>query len=171
MKTTIVIVTHNAMQWIDRCLQSIGNFPVVVVDNASSDETVAHIQSNYPDVSLLPQESNFGFGKGNNRGIAYALKNGAQQVFLLNQDAYLVDACLENLITTQKNNPDYGILSPIHLNGKGDLLDKNFSHYVCFEANSHFYSDYVLDNPKQEVYEVPFVNAAGWLLSKNQTTS
>jgi len=166
MKTTIVIVAYNALPWIDRCLQSTGNYPVVVVDNASTDETVSHIQYNYPKVTLLPQDKNLGFGQGNNVGLSCALKQGVEHVFLLNQDAYLVDDCLENLITTQKNKPNYGILSPIHLNGKGDLLDKNFSHYVQYNANPQFYSDYILGKPKQEVYEVPFVNAAGWLISK-----
>ncbi|MCR9183586.1 MAG: glycosyltransferase family 2 protein [Flavobacteriaceae bacterium] len=167
MSTTIVIVTYNALPWIDRCLKSTGDYPVVVVDNASIDETLAYIESNYPKVIVLPQQNNLGFGQGNNVGISYALKNGTEQVFLLNQDAYLVDDCLSRLITIQQSNPKYGVLSPIHLNGKGDLLDRNFSHYVRYDSNPYFYSDYVLDKTKQEVYEVPFVNAAGWLISKN----
>lgn len=165
-KLFVIIVTHNAMPWIDQCLQSTGAYPVVVVDNASTDDTVGYIKKNYPEVTLLPKQKNLGFGQGNNVGISYALKQGAEHVFLLNQDAYLVNDCLENLIAVQKSNPEYGILSPIHLNGKGDLLDKNFSQYVRYDATPHFYSDFVLNKPKQEVYEVPFVNAAGWLISK-----
>jgi GT2 family glycosyltransferase len=165
MKTTIVIVTYNAMPWIDRCLQSIGNYPVVVVDNASTDQTVTHIQSNYPNVDLLPQEKNLGFGQGNNVGIAYALSNGVEHVFLLNQDAYLVDNCLEILIKKQKQNPYFGILSPVHLNGKGDALDSNFGNYISSHKVPKLISDLLIDK-KEALYEVPFVNAAGWLLSR-----
>lgn len=163
--THIVIVTFNAMPWIDRCLMSCGNYPVVVVDNASTDETVNHIQSNYPKVTLLPQDKNLGFGQGNNVGISYALSNGAEQVLLLNQDAYLVDDCLDILIKKQQENPEFGILSPVHLNGRGDALDKNFGNYISYEKSPKLLSDLLIDKT-EEVYKVPFVNAAGWLVSR-----
>lgn len=162
----IIIVTYNAMPWIDRCLQSTGDYPLVVVDNASTDQTIDHIQSNYPKVTLLPQNKNLGFGQGNNVGISYALNQGAEHVLLLNQDAYLIDEALEQLLYFQKNNPVYGILSAIHSNAEQTRLDRNFSYYVRFDANPSFYSDHVLGRPLQNVYEVPFVNAAGWLVSK-----
>ena len=87
-------------------------------------------------------------------------------VAMLNQDAYLQEGCLDKLLSVQRKNPDYGVLSPIHLNGKGDKLDENFSNYMVYKNNPHFYSDFILKNPLQQVYQVPFVNAAGWLLSK-----
>jgi GT2 family glycosyltransferase len=164
-KVYIIIVTYNALPWIDRCLQSCGNYPVIVVDNASTDQTVAHIQTNYPKVTLLPQNKNLGFGQGNNAGISYALKQGAEQVLLLNQDAYLVENCLEILIEKQQQNPQFGILSPIHLNGKGDALDRNFGNYISPQKVPELISDLILNKPK-EFYEVPFVNAAGWLISQ-----
>lgn len=154
------------MFWIDRCLQSTGDYPVVVVDNASTDQTIDHIQSKYPKVTLLPQKKNLGFGPGNNIGISYALKKGAEHVFLLNQDAYLIDEALEQLVNFQMNNSVYGVLSAIHTNLEVTRLDRNFSNYVRFDANPAFYSDHVLGRPLQNVYDVPFVNAAGWLLSK-----
>lgn len=97
----IIIVTYNAMPWIDHCLQSTGNYAVIVVDNASTDQTVFHIQSNYTKDTLLPQNNNLGFGQENNVGISYALKQGAEHVFLLNQDAYLVDDVLEQIIISE----------------------------------------------------------------------
>ncbi|MBZ9628901.1 glycosyltransferase family 2 protein [Psychroflexus sp. CAK1W] len=166
MKIAIIIVTYNAMPWIDHCLQSTGDYPVLVVDNASTDQTINHIQSNYPKVTLLPQNKNLGFGQGNNVGISYALNQGAEHIFLLNQDAYLVDDALEQLIHFQKNNSKFGILSAIHTNAEATRLDRNFSNYVRFDSNPAFYSDHVLGRPLQDVYELPFVNAAGWLISK-----
>lgn len=162
----IVIVTYNAMPWIDKCLQSTGNCPVIVVDNASTDQTLAHLQSNYPKLSLFPQSENLGFGQANNIGIRYALDSGAEHVLLLNQDAYLVDDVLEKLLSFQKSNPEFGILSPIHITGNRQKLDKNFSYFMLREYTGSFYSDYVLGHIKPPVYEVPFVNAAAWLISK-----
>lgn len=162
----IIIVTYNGLNWIDSCLKSCANYPVIIVDNASSDETVSFIETHYPQVSLLKQTENLGFGQANNIGIRYALDHGAEHVFLLNQDAYLVEDALEQLLRFQQNHADYGILSPIHLTGNQQKLDANFSNYMLKEKTGQFYSDFVLSNPIQAVYEVPFVNAAAWLVSK-----
>lgn len=162
----IIIATYNAMPWLQSCLDSTKGYPVVVVDNASQDETVSFIKSNYPNINLLPQNENLGFGQANNIGIKYALKQGAERVFLLNQDAYLVDNALEQLINTQQKHPEYGILSPIHLNGCADDFDKNFYQYLRrYNADKCM----LFDNFQQmnkNLYQVSFVNAAAWLISK-----
>ena len=162
----IVIVTYNGMKWLPKCLESTKPFPVIIVDNNSTDGTVAYIKSNYPDIILLPQEVNLGFGRANNIGISYALNEAADYVFLLNQDACLVKNCIQQMISLMNNKAEFGILSPIHLNGDGTKLDENFSSYLTYSRNNDFYSDYVLNKKKKEIYEVPFVNAAGWLLSR-----
>ena len=166
-KTYIIIATYNAMPWLLKCLESTKPYTVVVVDNNSTDETVNFIKANYPEVTLLQQTKNLGFGQANNIGMSYALKQGADYVFLLNQDAYLEKDTIAKLVEVHKKNQNFGILSPIHLNGKGDRLDQNFSHYVNYNANPDFYSDFILKKTLPDVYEVPFVNAAGWLISKN----
>ena len=166
MTVYIIIVTYNGMQWLDRCLRSCASYPVIIVDNASTDETVSFIETNYPKVILLKQSENLGFGKANNIGIRYALDQDADHVFLLNQDAYLVDNVLEELMVFQNNNPDYGILSPIHTTSDRTKLDKRFSNFMLKEKSGQFYSDFVLGNKLAPVYEVPFVNAAAWLLSR-----
>lgn len=167
-KTAIIIVTFNAKKWIKKCLSSIdfNKFNTLVVDNNSQDDTVNFIKENFPNVNILSQNTNLGFGQANNLGISYALKEGADHVFLLNQDAYLVDDVLESLVVLQNENKHYGILSPIHVNADKTKLDRNFSYYLGFDKNPYFYSDYVLGNSVNDIYEVPFVNAAGWLLSK-----
>lgn len=166
-KTYIIIVTYNGMLWIQKCLESCQGYPVIVVDNSSTDKTVSFIKETFPDVKVLEQEKNLGFGQANNVGMSYALTQGAEYVFLLNQDAYLHKGCIETLIATQTQNPDFGILSPIHLNGKGSRLDQNFSNYLSYKNNPDFFSDFVLKKELQDIYDVPFVNAAGWLVSRS----
>jgi len=165
-KIFIIVATYNAIPWLSKCFKSTKPYSVVVVDNNSIDNTVSFIKDNYTSISILPQKENIGFGAANNIGISYALRQGADYVFLLNQDAYLEKDTIEKLIEVHKKNDNFGILSPIHLNGKGDRLDQNFSNYVNYAANPDFYSDFVLKKPLPIVYKVPFVNAAGWLISR-----
>lgn len=164
IKTYIIIVTYNGMQWLPKCLSSVGAYPVIVVDNNSTDETVNYIKSNHPDINLLEQTQNLGFGAANNIGMSYALKNEADFVFLLNQDAYLQFETLTKLIDVYKENTEYGILSPIHLNGDGSKLDKNFSNYI--KKNDTIFYDALGHNFISSVYEIPFVNAAAWLIPR-----
>lgn len=165
-KVYIIIVTYNGIQWLDKCLESCANYSVVIVDNASTDETVSFIEENYPNVSLFKQDKNLGFGQANNLGIRYALDQGAEHVFLLNQDAYLVDSVLDDLVAFQKRHLAYGVLSPVHITGDQTKLDRGFSNYMHKEETGRFYSDFVLGNTLAEVYAVPFVNAAAWLISR-----
>jgi len=143
----IIIVTYNAMPWLFKCLESTKPFSVVVIDNNSTDETVRFIKENYPSITILAQKENLGFGQANNIGMSYALKHGADYVFLLNQDAYLENDTIEKLIEVHRKDENFGVLSPIHLNGKGDRLDQNFSNYLNYNANPDFYSDFVEISP------------------------
>jgi GT2 family glycosyltransferase len=166
-RTFVIIVTYNGMQWIDTCLKSIVNsstkLDIIVIDNNSSDGTVSYIKKQYPEVIVLEQETNLGFGKANNLGMSYALNNNCDYVFLLNQDAYLEADTIVRMIEVHKENSEYGILSPIHLNGEGNKLDKNFSNYLRYDSNNYFYHD-AIKQQLNSVYPVPFVNAAAWLL-------
>jgi len=167
----IIIVTYNGTSWLKKCLDSCGDYPVVVVDNNSSDKTISFIEENYPKVTILPQDENLGFGQANNLGITHALKEGAEHVFLLNQDVYLIDDCLSKLMLFQTKNPKYGVLSPIHFNGSGEELDEKFLLYL----NRYKVSGQLLHNcligGGEKVYPISFVNAAGWLVSKRCLTT
>ena len=166
MNVFVIIVSYNGMSWMRNCLDSCATYPIILVDNASTDESVSFIETNYPNVILIKQSKNLGFGQANNIGIRYALDQGAEHLLLLNQDAYLMGSVLEDLITFQKQHPEYGVLSPIHITGDKKKLDKNFSNFMLKEKTGQFYSDFVLGNTLADVYEVPFVNAAAWLISR-----
>lgn len=89
----VIIVTYNGEKWIDKCLSSVykSTIPLttIVIDNKSSDNTVQYIKTNFPMVILFEYQNNLGFGKANNIGIEYALKNNADYIYLLNQDAWV----------------------------------------------------------------------------------
>ena len=161
-----IIATYNSIKWIDECLNSCEVSQTIVIDNASTDSTVNHIRKNYPEVIVIQNKTNIGFGQANNIGIQKALSEGAEYVFLLNQDAYSVNDCMEKLIEVHQSNPEYGILSPIHLNGDGTNLDYNFNEYIKRIDDDNLVFD-LLNDKLKKVYSLPFVNAAGWLIPKS----
>ena len=165
MNIYTIIVSYNGIQWQDRCLGSLykSNLKthVIVIDNASTDNSVSHIKTNYPEVHLIEKVSNIGFAKANNIGIKKALENNADYVFLLNQDAWIEDDTLGELINAFIENDSVGIVSPIHLNGSNTGLDIGFTR--CMGPD--FISDTYMGNLRK-YYSVPYVNAAAWMISR-----
>jgi len=158
----VIIVSYNFETWIDRCIPSIqaSTLPatILVVDNASQDRTCDIIRNRYPEVILIENEENLGFGKANNIGLRYTLEKGFDYVFLLNQDAWLEPNALEKLVNSSLRYPVYGILSPIHFNGDGTALDFGFATYTGFKNLRD------IELFSSEIEEFPFINAAMWLI-------
>lgn len=170
MKLSAIIVTFNASLWIDKCIGSLLNstipVEIIVIDNCSTDGTREIIKSRYPSVRLIESNENLGFGKANNIGLKIALDEDFNYAFLLNQDAWIEPDTLEKMIMIQKRYPEYGILSPLHLSGDGINLDNNFTKYINGYSCPRFISDIVFNRELKEVYEIDFVNAALWLMSR-----
>ncbi len=168
MKVYPIIVTFNGLKWIDKCLGSLlgSTIPLhtIVIDNASTDGTPDYIATNYPGVELIRSAENLGFGKGNNIGMQKALDEGADYVFLLNQDAWVEPDTIENLVMVHQRHQEYGILSPVHLNADNQTLEYIFSEFAGSANTPGFYTDLYAGKVK-EVYTTQFVNAAAWLIS------
>ena len=93
-RAACVIVTYDALPWITQSLESVSGVETVVVDNGSSDGTVAVVRDRFPDVHVLESE-NRGLSAGWNAGIRATT---AEHVLLLNADAWLVDDALDALV-------------------------------------------------------------------------
>ena len=159
MKTLAIIISYNFMSWIDRCLPSLlkGKHPtdILVVDNGSSDETIAYIHEHYPSIRLIENKKNLGFGSANNIGMQIALDEDYDGVLLINQDAWLAPDALQQLVEVSLHHPEYGIISPKHLTGDGSKMDPGFAQYIekGDAANSQF-----------SILNSQFINAALWYL-------
>lgn len=155
----VILVSYNGEQWLQKNLQALKNsiYPVktLVVDNNSSDGSTTVIKS-FPEVELILSDKNLGFGAANNLAIKKAWSQSADYVFLLNQDAWVFPDTIGNLVKAAEENKDVGILSPMHFSGDGITLDKNFETFWSKKNQAL----------GTKIDEVPFVNAAAWLLSK-----
>lgn len=162
MKICTIIVSYNFEKWIEPCLDSLRNSSiatdVLVIDNNSSDNTCKLISEQYPEVLLVQNSENLGFGKANNVGFKHAIEHKYDYVFLLNQDAWIAEDMLERLIDASICNPDYGIISPIHLNGAGNKLDFGFATYSSLKNKED------ADMVTRQITECKFINAAMWLI-------
>ncbi|WP_300565235.1 glycosyltransferase family 2 protein [Flavobacterium sp.] len=166
----VIIVTYNPKKWIDVCFNSLRNSSIpiktIVIDNGSTDGSASIIKEKFPEVDFIQSEKNLGFGKANNIGIKKAYEAGANYVFLLNQDAWIQEDTITKLVSISHQNPKFGIISPIHLNGNGDALDYGFSNYILPKKCEGIYSDAFLNKLKDQVYPVQFVNAASWFMTR-----
>jgi GT2 family glycosyltransferase len=108
-----VILNWNGWHDTIPCVESLReltypNYQIVVVDNASSDDSEARIRAACPDVTLLQSGANRGFAGGNNVGIRYALEHGADYVWLLNNDTLADPAALSALVARAESDPQIG---------------------------------------------------------------
>jgi GT2 family glycosyltransferase len=162
-----IIATYNAANWIEKCLKSVSNSSVqcviVVVDNKSTDQTISIIESGFPEVMLIRNEENVGFGKANNIGIRRAYQENADYFFLLNQDAWVETDTIQSLVEIMQNNPEYGIVSPLQFYDS-ETLDRKFNSYLNGKGHNliHNISPEIHDT----IHQVRFVNAAVWMISR-----
>ena len=112
---SIVIVAWNAQHYLDLCLASLAENPpkrsmeVLVVDNASSDATIAMVESKYPWVKLIKSTENLGFSKGNNVAIRQCR---GRYIALVNPDVIVFPGCLDALADFLDENPKVGNVGP-----------------------------------------------------------
>ena len=112
-----VVVTHDALPWLERCLESLHLTPAVVVDNGSRDGTPAFVRRRLPGVRVIEQ-GNLGLGAGWNRGIE---ATEGRYVLILNADAWLTEGSLERLVAFAETRPDAAVIGPRLLNPDGSL--------------------------------------------------
>jgi GT2 family glycosyltransferase len=112
---SIIIPTWNQRGLLGECLTSIlnakDNFKreIIVVDDASDDDTVAHVKNNFPDVKLIENSVNRGYARSVNRGVEASQGN---LIFLLNNDTVLYEDSIGKLLKCLLSNDGIGAAAP-----------------------------------------------------------
>ena len=114
---SVVVVTWNSLPYLERCLSSVGGYETIVVENGSTDGTVAFVSEHFPEALLIEQE-NRGMGAGNNAGMRAAK---GRYAFLLNADAWVEGEGLEALVAVADAHPRAAVVAPRLRNPDGTL--------------------------------------------------
>jgi N-acetylglucosaminyl-diphospho-decaprenol L-rhamnosyltransferase len=107
-EVSVVVVTWNALPWVERALESVRGNETIVIDHGSTDGTVELVQEQFPEARLIQQE-NKGFGGGSNAGMRVAT---GDWFLLLNSDAWATDGALERLLAFGEANPEAAVVGP-----------------------------------------------------------
>lgn len=128
-RIAIIVLNWNGKKDTLACLESLKdlsypNYETIVVDNGSTDGSIAAIVERFPQLLLIETGDNLGFAEGNNVGIRKALERGAELLFLLNNDTVVASDILECFVETFRLHPEAGILgAKIFLHDQRDTLD------------------------------------------------
>ena len=122
---SIIIVNWNGGELLRRCIESVMQYPptlsweIILIDNASNDDSLAWVRSsNIPNLKLIENQENLGFGKANNQGFKLS---SAPLLFLLNNDAEVRAGTIDRLLTTIQSEEKIGACGPRVLNPDGSL--------------------------------------------------
>jgi GT2 family glycosyltransferase len=121
---TVVVVSYNTIALLDRMFGTLnaarGNLElqIIVVDNASRDGSAAYLRTKYPDVELIENSVNVGFGRANNQAIPRAK---GRYILLLNTDAFVAPDSLSRTIKYMEANPRCGVLGVKLVGSDGSL--------------------------------------------------
>ena len=111
---SIIVVNWNTADLLSDCLASVRDVvglphEVLVADNASTDHSVAVVRERFPEVKLLPQDSNLGYARANNAALEHAR---GEYLLLLNPDARILPGAVESLVAFLQDHPRAGIAGP-----------------------------------------------------------
>ncbi|HSE89352.1 MAG TPA: glycosyltransferase family 2 protein, partial [Candidatus Binatia bacterium] len=113
----VVILNYNGKALAEKCLRSVmeSSYPnkdIMVVDNASSDDSVAYLRALFPEVTVLENPENFGVAGGRNRGFREAVSRGSDYILSLDNDAYIDPSLIGELLAVAESDPGIGVLGP-----------------------------------------------------------
>ena len=124
MNVSIIIVNYNTKDLLINCIESIYKqtkditFEIIISDNGSNDGSVEYIKQNFPNIILIENNKNLGFGVANNRGLKIAK---GKYIFYLNSDTVLLNNAVKYFFDYWENSPDKDKIGALGCN----LLDEN----------------------------------------------
>ena len=159
--TSIVIVAYGKKMLTDRLLRSIKKctpekHEVIVIDNASPDDTSEWVISQFPDVRLIKSPVNLGYGRGANLGVQ---SSRGKQVVIMNSDIIVTENWLGPLLKALEN-PSVVIASPVYFDTEMTLTEAGTE----LTEDGHVHADRI---PSRTVRRVDHISAACWAIDKD----
>jgi N-acetylglucosaminyl-diphospho-decaprenol L-rhamnosyltransferase len=176
MKLAIIVVTYQAQPYLDGLFSTLkqhtdlDDIAVVVVDNASSDGTLAELSrigQSWANLHVLPQAKNTGFAEGNNIGLRWARERGAAFALLLNQDIEVTPGWLGPLLSVMDARSEVAAVQPlVVLHAEPHLINTagNELHFCGFGYCGSYRQPIASIPPDGENRSVAFASGAALLL-------
>lgn len=135
----IVVLNYNGKAYTEACLHSLDASPypnksIFVVDNASTDNSVAYLRSHFPTVTFIENKENLGVTGGRNSGFRAAVKQGADFILSLDNDARIDPQAIDELVAVAAN-PRIGILGPKTYHGDDSGLLQCTGGHITYTEN------------------------------------
>ena len=113
-----VVLNTNHREDTLQCLASLNrstykNHKIILLDNASSDGSIEAVRTLWPEVQIIKLQKNLGYAGNNNLGIQAAMEQGANWVFILNEDTILDPECIRHLVLVSESDQTFGIAGPM----------------------------------------------------------
>jgi GT2 family glycosyltransferase len=171
MQLSVIILNYNVRYFLEQCVASVQealtniDSEIIVVDNHSSDDSCEMIQSRFPNVKLIKNNSNLGFPKGNNIGVAQAK---GDYICILNPDTVVAEDTFEKMLAFAEKQENLGIVGCKLIDGSGNFLPESkrgiptpfvaltkiFSLYKLFpswELFNRYYAQHLSENKTGKV--------------------
>ncbi len=171
MQLSVIILNYNVRYFLEQCVASVQealtniDSEIIVVDNHSSDDSCEMIKSRFPNVKLIKNNSNLGFPKGNNIGVAQAK---GDYICILNPDTVVAEDTFEKMLAFAENQENLGIVGCKLIDGSGNFLPESkrgiptpfvaltkiFSLYKLFpswELFNRYYAQHLSENETGKV--------------------
>lgn len=168
---SVVIVSWNVRTLLEACLQSIYNasrelnFEVFVVDNASYDGSPQMVAQKFPNVRLIANKDNVGFGRANNQALRLAI---GKYVLLINPDTVVPGDAITSMVAFMEQHPRTGMIGPELVNQNDQLLTnwvrwspRHLVEFLVERAASLIYGKTCILFPKPR--RVRILTGACWL--------
>lgn len=185
MQLSVIILNYNVRYFLEQCVYSVQkalahiNGEIIVVDNASSDDSCQMMRTKFPDVTLIVNQDNLGFPKGNNIGVAQAK---GEYICILNPDTVVAeDTFVKILASIGKSIPlNVGIIGCKLIDGTGRFLPESkrgvptpwvaftkiFGLYKWFPTTKWFNQYYAQHLTKDENGQVDILVGAFMVMKK-----
>ena len=124
---SVIIVNFNGLRFLDDCFESLHQnlseitYEIIVLDNQSTDQSVAYIQQNHPEITLIQSSENLGFGKGNNKAVESAQ---GEFLLLINNDTVVLNP-LKPALEVLQSNPTIGVVGAKMLDVNKNYIPSN----------------------------------------------
>jgi hypothetical protein len=125
-KVYVIVLNWNNAKDTIKCLKALKkddypNYKVLLVDNASTDDSVKKIKKIFPNYEFILNKKNYGFAKGFNIGLKEGIKRGAAYVVALNNDVFVEKNFLAPLVSLAETDPKIGLAGPKVLDTQGKI--------------------------------------------------